>query len=519
MGKVLSLYLPNLAIDRLQRKRTRRPPGDGGRERAVPAAPTLLVASERGAQVAVHACSQSRRAGVKPGMTVAHARALLPAYAIVEQYEPERDLVALKALARWSLRFTPIAQADPPDGLLMEITGCEHLFGGTQRMLRHVIEQTSRLGLQVQAAIAPTIGAASALARFGRGSAIVDTIDEIPEAIAPLPMRALRVEAETEQALRSVAVKTIGEVLALPRGSLAERFGEALLLRLDQALGMAFEPVEAVSPGEPVRVERAFAGPVKQLEAIMQAGRELVERLCNQLAGHEAGARQLRLTLERIDAENLHETVTLSRPSRDARHLWALLRPRLEQAHMGYGIEQIILHAPSTARLAHRQSSPMGWRDEPRSRQLDREIGGLVDQLTSRFGPSRVSVIEARQTHVPEQAFGHRPVHEAQGERRAAATVVDADRPTLLHGRPQRAEVMLLSPDGPVMTMGRGGERTRIVASVGPERITPRWWLVGSDRRQASPRDYYKVQDERGRWWWLYRQTATSKWFVHGRWC
>lgn len=479
----------------------------------------LLAASRHNTQVVVQACAASQRAGVRAGMTVAHARALLRRDVIVETHQPEQDEAALRAIARWAIRFTPVVQVDSPDGVLLEITGCEHLHGGTRAMLRHVVEQTSRLGLQVRACVAPTVGCAWALARHGAPGGIVESQNEIAQALAPLPVRALRVDEEIVQALQAVAVERIGQLMELPRTSLAERFGEALMLRVDQALGQAFEAVEPIQPSEPLVVERTFDGPVKQLEGILETGRTLARELCDELAQREAGVRQLRVELQRIDAEDLQETLTLSRASRDARHLWMLLRPKLEQVHMGFGIERVALHATAVARLPHVQRAAEGWHDEAREPyQFDHDMAVLVDQLVARLGTEAVSVVEARPTHVPEQVFVHQPAREREVSGEAAA-VVDADRPTMLYERPEPVQVVLLSPDGPVMSMSSGDEPVRIVSSVGPERVSPRWWLVGAADAQASPRDYYKVQDERGRWWWLYCQGNSSKWYVHGRWC
>lgn len=478
----------------------------------------LLVRSERNRQVVAQMCHHCQRCGVRLGMSVAHARALLSGDVVVQPHEPAKDEAALHALARWGLRFTPIVQADPPDGLLLDIAGCEHLYGGTRAMLHHVIEQVSRLGLQVRSAIGPTLGCAWALARFGQSSAMVESLDEVPDALAPLPVQSLRIEREIEEALRAVAIETVEQLMQLPRASLVERFGSSLLLRLDQALGEAFEPVQPVRPQEPMRVERVFDGPVKQLEAILHTGRELIEELCQHLAGHEAGVRQLRLDLQRIDAADQHETLTLSRPSRDARHLWLLLRPRLERVHMGFGIERMVLHATAVGQLAHQQDTCGDWRHDVNKRTMAREIGELTDRLCGRFGSNRVLMLEARATHVPERAFAHRAIDQPQHQQASRHAIIHADRPTLLDDRPQPVQVIMLSPDGPVMAMHWANQSVRIITTIGPERITPRWWLTGMDDRRPAPRDYFKVQDAHGRWWWLYRHAGTSRWFVHGRW-
>lgn len=466
----------------------------------------------------VQACSLSQRAGVVPGMALAHARALLPDDTIVEPYQPQRDAISLAALARWAFRFTPVVQINAPDGLLLEITGCDHLFGGKHAMLQRVVNDAQRLSLHAHAAIGPTVGCAWALARFGPANAIVHSLADVAEAITPLPIQALRIDSDVEQSLNSVAVETIGQLVALPRDSLADRFGPSLLLRIDQALSQAFEAVHSIRPTEPLEIERSFAGPVKQLEAILQTGRELITELCQKLAQREAGARQLRLDLERIDTQNLAETITFSRPTRHVKHLWIMLRPHIEQIHMGYGIERVTLTATATAPLPHEQTTPHKWPGKRASFDMDRAIGELVDQLTGRLGRDRVCEMTVQATHVPEQAFAYRPAPFPQASA-DQTSVVDADRPTLLYRHPQPIQVMLLAPDGPVITFAHRGQTLGIRTTIGPERITCRWWLIDDEKRKPVPRDYFKVQDDCGRWWWLFRQVGASRWFIHGRWC
>ena len=265
----------------------------------------------------------------------------------------------------------------------------------------------------------------------------------------------------------------------------------------------------------PLKVEREFAGAVKQPEAIERTAQELLGELTGKLEERERGLRRLVVTLERFEAEPTGTTLTLSRPSRDARHLEKLLRPKLERLNLGWGVERLRLRAASTARLPHRQRGLDAPGDE--GGDAARPLGELVDQLVGRFGSDRVCRAEPVETHVPERAVRFRPVDTTKPQQPEAA-VVGADRPTLLFRGLERVRVMLMSPEGPVLQMSRQGRSHRIVTSVGPERIGPRWWVRGSDTRLAPPRDYFKCQDETGRWWWLYRAAGTDRWFCHGRW-
>ena len=477
----------------------------------------LVVDSDRGRQVVVHADQQAHRAGVRPGMTLAHARALLPSDTRVESHDPLRDQQTLTALGRWAIRFTPVVAPDPPDGLLLDTTGCAHLFGGEKAMVRQIIEAVRQLGFTSRVALAPSIGASWALARFSGRSLVIVGAAELTEALNPLPIAALRIDEPTITALHRVGIHRTDQLLALPRASLRSRFGELLLLRIDQAFGEAFETFQPLRPQAPLEVTQDFDGPVKQLEAVQQATRDLIDALADRLAQREAGTARLELEVKRVEATDLTETLSLSRPSRNAKHLWKLMAPRVEKLNLGYGLDRLTLRAERTGSLSHDQTEAWPTDTNSGDDQLDQSVAGLVDQLTERFGAQRVQKAVAAETYVPERAFRFQPVHKAASHS-VRASAVNADRPSVVLDKPQKVEVVLLSPDGPVVSMNRNGETSRIITSIGPERITPRWWLT-LPGRSPRPRDYFKVQDEHGQWWWLYRKAGTSKWFVHGIWC
>jgi protein ImuB len=450
-------------------------------------------------------------------MTLAHARSLIGGEVNVYPHDPERDRQTLRALGRWAMRFTPVVALDPPDGLLLDITGCDRVFGGEGRLLRAVMDGLRRLGITGRCAITPTIGASWALARFAPRSGQI--IDELPpdEALAPLPLAALRLEPATVTGLQRLGFERIDQLWAMPRASLVERFGQDLLLRLDQARGQAFEPIQPIQPPARIEARQSFDGAVQQLEAIQQSVQHLIEQLCQKLTHQERGVSQLQLEATRLDASNWHHTWSLTQPSRDGRHLWRLMQPGVEKMHLGYGVEQLTLLALRTATLAHTQQNAWAQSATVQSSAFDQSLAALVDQLSEALGRDRVVTAQPVETYVPERAFRYRPLHEGSAPA-SAARLVAADRPTHLFKRPQRAEVMLMSPDGPLMRMRYQGQTFGLVTSVGPERISPRWWLAPPGLA-PRPRDYFKVQDEAGQWWWVYRKAGTHQWFVHGVWC
>jgi protein ImuB len=498
----------------------------------------LLVQTIAGTQRIAGRCAPADKSGVQIGMTLAHARALLVEREVhVEAFDPQRDRRALDALANWALRFSPIVAVDPPDGLLLDITGCQRVFHGERRLLNAVVNAMHWLGLSARAAIADTFGCAWAAAHFSGDERLIVAAGDERAALAPLPIEALRLEEDTVDALREVNLEQVGHLLALPRLELAARFGSNLLLRLDQATGETIETIEPIRPREIPLVERAFAGPVRQPEAIAMTVRELLDELTMKLRRQENGAQRLDLHFERIDAHNLDETIELSRPSRDEKHLWSLLQPRIERLHLGYGIERITIAAPKTGRLRHEQAARWNMNGRGDDTTIDKAFGELVDTVSGRFGAQRTLRIEAMQSHIPERAFRlepamHRPRRRSREE---TMTVTVAERPSLLFERPEPIEVMALTPDGVPSWMRWRGVARSIISGGGPERLAEPWWDIArdepalashdrdaADELPAAPplraRDYFRVQDETGRWLWVYRRLDTGRWFVHGEW-
>lgn len=442
-------------------------------------------------------------------MSVSDARAALRAGSVrVVAHAPERDAAMLEALAVWSLRVGPVVSVDPPDGLLLDVSGCGGVWGGEDRLSGRMLEGFAALGVGARAAIGPTYGCAWALARYGASGAIVGAGGQ-RDALGGLPVECLRVDGPVRDGLALLGVERVEQLMALPRRTLPARFGEGLLLRLDQALGEAIETIEAIRPIEAPRAERIFDGPTTQWEAIEWTVRELLAEVCAGLLGREEGATRVEVVLLRSDLCPTAVCAMLSRPSREAGHLWSILRPKLERAHLGFGVEGVTLTATRTARLAHEQG--LCWSVERSGTDVD--AGRLVDTLVARFGPERVLRPVLRASHIPERASSLATMFERPLSMCDEAAEPGGDRPTVLFDRPHPAEALSLTPDGPVHWLDWGEGRRSLTRCIGPERIGPEWWA--GDRQT---RDYFKVQEESGRWLWVYRVLASRAWFVHGWW-
>lgn len=459
-------------------------------------------------QIVAAVCRTGIACGITPGMAVSDAKAVLRGSVQITPHDPLRDAKALTAIAMWAHRFSPMVAADPPDGLLLDVTGCAHLFGGEQSMLRRVESDFRALGITTSATIAPTFGSARAAARFGELGAIIAP-HGIRDALDPLPLQSLGIDSHAIDGMAEVGIKRVHDLLALPRGSVAARFGDGVLCRIDQVLGRLPEVIEPIRPVDPPHAERVFTGPCCCVETIGLACQRVLERVCIELARRGKGLTDARITLQRSDLQPLILPLRLSAASRDPSHLWSLLRPRIERAHLGFGVEGVGLTATRLGLL--REEQQRWWNDAERSTDSNTVLDQLLDTLTNRLGKDQVLRAELVESHLPERSF--RLVSVLDPIAPSSAGTIDADRPTLLYDRPHPIEVIALTPDGPVSRFGWEGRDYTIALCIGPERIASEWW-----HRERFTRDYYKVQDERGQWFWLFRDQEARAWFVHGVW-
>ncbi len=568
MRRVLVLALPDLAVDlaRRRRRRAERPAAGGaapldvgppeaaarrgGRSPlraawAHPGSPLLLTEAIGGRVLVAQRCPSAAGRGVRVGLSVDEARALLaPAQPWVEEHRPDRDQRALAALGQWLLRFSPTVALDLGEGvgaargLALDLAGMERLAGDEERVTRRIVEALARLGFRARAAVADTLGAAWALAWYGPRSPVIVQSGAEEEALAPLPLEALRLAPATVDGLRELSVERVADLARLERARVAARFGGDVLLRLDQALGRAFEALTPLRPEEPPEVERTFDGPARQLEAVTLTIEALLHELCATLARAGLGVHELALEVATSDRppgtppERL--TVALGRASANPRHLWTVARPRAERIHLGYGVERIRIVARRTARLPLTQTTAFdddlieaGFAQRGAARAsssaltpiTDAALGELVDVLVGRFGGDAIRVQQAQESHVPERAYRARPLLQSDDPRtrlrRGAARATCAPRPSLLLPRPEPAHGVTTEPAIGAILRWRGLP-LELVDVLGPERIARPWWEAGPGEDPDITRDYYRVRTRCGRRLWLFVRDGAA--FIHGEW-
>ncbi len=473
--------------------------------------PRILIARDGQRDIVSAACPLAQELGLAPGMAAAHARALVPDLD-VGNAEPQADAAWLDRLALHAVRhWTPTAAVAGRDGLWLDLSGTTHLFGGEPRFCRRLVAFLQRLGVTAQIAVAGTPGAAHALARFaGRPITIIDSGTETQE-IAALPLAALRVTAEALTAAARFGIERIADLYPMPRGPLARRLGLGTVTRLDQARGLAPEPIVPVAPFEVPTAERRLMEPIATPEAITLVIGDLVDELTQTLARRGLGLRAAALVCVRVDAAEQIVPLGTSRATRDAKHLKRMFAMRIETIEPGLGIEAMRLAAP--------QVEPLGAQSLTSDLIADAhapDIAPLVDQLAGRVGEHGLFRLTGHESDVPERAV------RAQAPLAAPQGWPGWKRPARLLVRPERLSgVVALLPDHPPRRFTWRRQDYRIVAGDGPERIHGEWWLRRTE--MWAVRDYFKVEADTGERFWIFRRgdgveadTGDLSWYMHG---
>ena len=447
----MALCFPRLALEALLRGRA---PSEGADD-------PWAVAENRSVLVCNAAAAA---AGVRPGSALAAACALAPRLRVLPR-DAVAEAGALEAIAAWACQFTSRVSLEPPQAVLLEVEGSLRLFGGAGRLMARLRSGLAGIGFEALLAAGPTARAALWLAR-GAG----ETLEALPVcAIAPAP--------EALALLHRIGVRTLGELMRLPRAGVAPRLGQGLLDELDRALGKIPEARGFFIPPERFSAELELPAPVTQAESVLFAARRLLLQLEGFLAARQAGVRGFALSLLHRGAPPARIEIGFAAPRRDAEHGLRLLRERLGVLPLASPAEALLLEA---GELAPQAGATPGLFRDARSEAEDWER--LLERLQARLGGALVHGLALHADHRPERAW------RAAGDGQGAAA---GSRPLWLLEPPRR--------------MGEGD----FTLLAGPERIEAGWW-DGED----VVRDYFIARTQAGSLSWIYR--APEGWFLHG---
>ena len=451
------------------------------------------------------------RLGLEVGQALADARGCVPELAAFP-HDPQGDLAFLDRLSRRCDDYTPSVQLDPPQGMVLDVTGCAHLHGGEEALRDSLTAQIAAKGLTVRAALADTVPAARALARYGGDS------------VAALPIAALEAEPETRHALSRAGFRRIGDLVSLPRKALTARFGAAMTTQLARLLGEEDAHLVPQPWQDAVFAEQRFAEPIGRSDDVLEVIEMLLESAAVQLAERGEGGRRFAARLHRSDGHVAQLEVETGAPTRNPALVLRLLHERIDSLadplDPGFGYDSVDLAVPHSEALAEAQPTLEAERRHPG------EIGPLLDRLAVRHGPAHMRRFVAGNSHVPERAGKLRPL----GARMPTSTWLEVSetepplRPLILLDPPQKVEVIAAVPDGPPQRFRWRGKPHRVLRQEGPERIAAEWWRRrgGHEDNPGLTRDYYRVEDETGHRFWLFRhglygqEAEHPDWYVHG---
>jgi protein ImuB len=471
------------------------------------AKPLVLIRTAANRQEIVAVSREAYETGIRAGMTLAEARAIC-SHVVHLEHEPHKDAVALEALARWMMRFSPVVAVATNGSIFLDLTGCERVFKGLSNLFNQVAAAMKRFRVSARLAVAPTPGAAWAIA-YASGKSICDAA-EIATALEDLPPIALRISRDTAATLHHLGIDTIGQLMRLPRDTLPARFGNELLKRLDQALGNIPEPLVPLEPFAPIQARMDFDGAVESLEAIWIVFKKLITQVVADLLRRGHGAREIEVEFYRAYAVTLCKTIYLSRPSRDPSNLFNLLRCAMETVQTDVGFLGISLIVARSQRVSDEQIQLL----EHEEFVAETELSHLIERLCIRLGNEVIEQPVLVESYVPEKAWQKGSGFRVKGSGGTLSLSFLNPKPLTLNPFPEEIHAIVTPSedrDGRPVSFTWRGKVHRLPHAVGPERIAGQWW-----QGHHRTRDYFDVEDEEGRRFWVFRVMETNRWYVQG---
>lgn len=478
--------------------------------------PFVLAVPDHGRKLISAVNPAAMREGIHVGMVAADARVIYPDLEVFDEPAGHAKRL-LRALAVWCIRYTPVTAVDGEDGLLLDISGCTHLWGNEEKYLDEICSRLWEKGYQVLGGIADTVGAAWAVARYGtpgslRGGHAIIAPGEQTAVLLSVSLSALRLDGSTLDRLQRLGLRTIGQIAGIPRRALKRRFSSELLIRLDQALGVAEENIEAVVPSEPFHERLTCLEPILTAPGIAIALQRLLDVLTKRLQDAGKGLRTAVFKGWRIDGKVVALQIGTNRGSNNPGHLFKLFEEKLGDLEPGPGIELFTLDAPKVEEVAAHQKAL--WTGA--CGLDDRRLAELSDRISNKLGTGLIHRYLPAEHYWPERSY-----KEAEHFDQAPESTWPKERPRPIHllASPEKVIVAAPIPDYPPMHFRYRNQVHTVVKADGPERIEQEWWM--DDAADSRHRDYYVVEDEKGARYWLFRSghytgSEGNQWWLHG---
>jgi protein ImuB len=480
-------------------------------------------------------CKKSAQAGTAPGMSLALAKALVPD-AVTRPFNPLEDFKALSKLGQRALHYTPLAGLDSElveasrrqllhkisplyNGLILDMTGTDKLYREEREPARTILHNLKRAGIKAKIGIAATIGAAWAFSRYSSKQLTIVSKNNLRSEISKLSAAALRLEEDTTEALEEMGIYDTQQLLGLPRKDLLKRFGYQLIKRLDQAFGHIPETICNIHQPTLFAVNREFETPLTKQESIKTAILGLFQDLGKELHKKHKNAAAFIISLTGLDAEfkvfTIKKELSLQSAVNQFDQIAAIIQPLLEKLPNLRGITALRIEGTDTVDCCKLQNDFIAGTELPEIKNSKVEF---LNTLGLRLGTKQIRKVALHQSYLPERSFSF-PALTAATDKipELLPGHLFQERPFYILQVPEAIDAIALLPDKPPAWIKWREEKHRILKAVGPERIAREWWL-GLVERTENERDYFKVQDQAGRWLWVFREQLSAKWFLHGVW-
>jgi protein ImuB len=471
-------------------------------------------------------------------MALQLAKALIPTSDVYyEPFDPVRDIEALRTLALWFLRFSPhvgidleLHKAEKHQelrsashlhyGIILDVTGTERLHGDFSSLSSKIY---SLFKGSAHVALSPTLSGSWALSRFAtQPLSIALSIPALRESVSNICIKALRIDDDTCELLQDVGIGTIGELLELPRHTLADRFGKQLLCRITQLTGSVEERFHTVSPEKRHIRSKIFEPPLTSRHAIMRVIERLFAEVISSLKKACSDALLFFLTLRDTSGHSTCKEFTLASATNDLKHVITIIQPIIDSMQFCGELREITLEGKYTSRKQHEQTN-LANAVSPTD-DIARSRNELLNAFCVRIGKERISYAYCANSHIPENSFEYRSALDSSSAdkkpllHQSAATYGLLERPPALITPPEPISTIAMLPDKPPSWVRWRDVGLSVIAGYGPERIAPEWWRVDLQRDVFADRDYFTIQDSSGRWLWIFRNQHSQEWFLHGVW-
>ena len=491
--------------------------------------PLILVSKNH---IVKRYCKFCEKNGVREGLSLSAARAFVP-NAVVKPFDPNRDFRAIYKLARWLHRFTPLVGIDREltfakdkstvnplcSGLILDLTGTERLYKEKEVAAELIFEKISGFGIKLKLAFSPTIGAAWAFSRFYNEKIFFSCSENYRHLLLELPLSLLRINHQVVKSLLDVGFSKIRDIVRIPAHELSKRFGKELLLRLDQAFGRTEERFQHIEEEEIFQAEKLFEIPLEKREWVVSSLVSLLESTIFILHRRKRKASLFRFEINYRNLDGSNGSVcrdfSLHTASSDLKHIVGIITPLIEKLSIPSGVTHIKVSAVSTE---HSYENQENFLNDENSHHIHKSSEELLNTFVAALGPGNLKQVELNQSYIPEKSFSFRPMSKSPVSKKQLRITETMERPSLLFPEPEAVVAISLVPDYPPVQIIWRGEPFKIRKGLGPERISEEWWNSSLEYGSDSFRDYFKVQDENGRWLWVFRDGASLKWFVHGAW-